>query len=363
MAQQQQKYTDANNAADRMELLYRGVRMRTLLGTFGPYSLGQIANIKLRNVGVITGLDVRVTGTVTCPGAAPTAGALAPYPVVSKFSLVDYNTTERVSAPGQMLYLTAGWRQHRPYMCTGQGSVDTQQTATPTSTGTLYANYYVPVARDPMRDLTGAILAQTVVGEMYLNVTFPGNLVGSDPASVYTAAGGGANGTAFYVTVWQNYIQPTSNRLPLIDLNTVYELLGNYTTSANIVSNGTVYLDYPNVRNVLGFYFYFIDNNALTVNGTDITKINLVANGNTQMREADPLLTRKNMRNRMGGDLPAGVYINDHDANPISTFIYSQVQAAITFGTVTASPVPYLSYMFESTYRQQTPLPGIAASS
>lgn len=352
---------DAQNGADRMELLYRGVRMQTYLGSYGPYTLGQIANIKLRNVGVITGLDVRVSAAITIAGGTPTASVLAPYNCITKFSLTDYNTTERISGPGQMLYLQNSWRQRRPFMCTGQGSVDTQQAVTPVATGTLYANFYIPVAKDPFGDLTGAILAQTVVGEQYLNVSIPTALVGTDPSSVYSAANGATATTAgFYIQVWQNYIQPSNNRLPLIDLNTVYELLGTYTTFDNIVTGGTKYLDYPNVRNVEGFYMYFVDNAALAVNGTDMTKLNIVVNGNTQMRERDPLLVRRAMRNWIGGDLPASVYITDHKANPISTFIYSQVQAALTFGTVTASPAPYIAYMFESTYRQNTPLPGVA---
>lgn len=351
----------AQNMADRMELLYRGVRMKTKLGVFGPYTLGQIANIKLRNVGVITHLEVRVQAAITIAGGTPTASSLAPYNVVTKFSLTDYNTTERVSAPGYMIYLQNSWRQRRPFMCVGQGSVDTQQAITPVSTGTLYANYIIPVAKDPMGDLTGAILAQTVVGEQYLNVSLPTALVGTDVQSLYSAANGAtATTTAFYITVWQNYIQPASNRLPLLDLNTVYELLGTYASYDNIVTGGTKYIDYPNVRSIDGFYMYFMDNSALAVNGTDLASLNLVVNGNTQMLERDPLLTRRIMRNWIGGDLPASTYITDHKSNPISTFIYSQVQAALTFGTVTASPAPAIFYMYESSYQQNTPLPGVA---
>lgn len=355
----QAKYTDANNVQDRLELLRSGVRMRSLLGTYGPYSAGQIANIKLRNVGVITHLDVRVTATTTVSSAL-TASVLAPYNAVSKFSLTDYNTTERVSVPGWMLYFMNSMKNGRPYMPTGQGSVDTQQALAPTANAqTLYANYEIPLAVDPHTDLSGAILAQTVVGEMFLNVTINANGVGSDVMQNPYTAGTGSLGS-FYITVWQNYIQPANNRLPLIDLNTIYELAGMYQSTDNIVTNGTKYLDYPNVRSVLGHYFAFVDNNGLAVNGTDIAALNLIANGNTRMWERDPLLTRKAMRNKLGGDLPASLYHNDHRRNPVQTWIYSQVQNALTFGTVTGSPTPYIWYGYESLYLQQTPLPGIA---
>jgi len=353
------KYTDDDNLRARMVLLKTGIRMKSLLGTFGPYSAGQIANIKLRNVGVITHLDVRVTA-VTTVSSPLTASVLAPYNAVSKFSLTDYNTTERVSVPGWMLYFMNSIDNGRPWMPTGQGNVDTQQTAAPTATGqTLYANYKVPLAVDENTDLSGSILAQTVVGEMFLNATLNANGVGSDVMQNPYTAGTGSLGS-FYITVWQNYIQPANNILPLIDLNTVHELAGMFQSYDNIASNGNKYIDYPNVRTVLGHYFAFVDNNGLAVNGSDIASLNLIANGNTRMWERDPLLTRRHQRNMLGGDLPASLYFNDHRRNPIQTWIYSQVQSQIGFGTVTASPSPYLAYGFKSLFLQQTPLPGIA---
>jgi hypothetical protein len=357
---QQPKYTPAQNIADRMNLLQTGVRMTTRLGTFGPYSAGQIANIRLQNVGIITGLRLRVTATQAA-SVALTASPLAPYSAVSKIEVVDYNTTTRQSAPGFMFYMLNSTRQGRPFMPVGQGSVDTQQTAAPTTTGggTLYANFEVPICVDPMNDLSGAIVAQTVVGEQFLNVTFASAAVG-DVTAPYTAGTGSL--TNFYVTVWQDYIQPAGRNLPLIDLNTVYEFLGNYSTNLNIVTGGQSFIDYPNVRSVRGFYAAFVDNAALAVNGTDISAVTLVANGNTNMRQYDPLLIRRDMRNMLGGDLPASLYFLNHRKNPIQTWIYSQVQAQFNWATVTSSPAPYLMYGFESLYLQNTPLPGIAAS-
>lgn len=362
MAQQPQqaKYTDAQNTADRMTLLKTGVRMTTKLGTFGPYTAGQIANIRLRNVGIITGLRVRLTATQAA-SATLTASPLAPYNAISKFSLVDYNTTERISAPGAFIYFLNSMRQNRPFMPTGQGNVDTQQTAAPTTTGggTLYANYEIPLAYDPMNDLSGAILAQTVVGEMYLNVTLQPTPIG-DVSNPYTAGTGSL--TAYYLTVWQDYLQPQGPSIPRIDLNTIYEFLGTYQYFDNIATGGSKFIDYPNVRSVLASYYIFVDNGALTVNGTDINAINLVANGNTNMREFDPLLVRRDMRNAEGGDLPASLYYLNHRRNPVQTWIYSQVQAKFEWGTVTSSPAPYLLTAFESKYLQNTPLPGVAQS-
>lgn len=360
MSGTQQKYTPAQNYADRMSLLATGVPMQTKLGTFGPFNLGQTASIRLRNVGVITGLSVRITANVTISATA-TASPLGPYALVQRHSTVDYNTTERVFASGPMLYMLNSIRHGRPWMPTGQGLVDTNQTAQPTaiSTGNIIFNADIPFAVDPGNDLTGSVLAQTVVGEMFYKCQFVNALVG-DVFAPYTAGTMVCN--SITVEVWQRYLQPQNAALPLMDLNTVYEFAGTYQTNNNITTNASVFIDYPNVRSVLGSYFAFVDNAALAVNGTDITAMTLIANGNTRMREQDPLDVRKHMRVMLGGDLPASTYYIPSRRQPIQTWIYSQVQEQLTFGTITSSPSPYLAYGFESIYPLNTPLPGIPGS-
>jgi hypothetical protein len=315
---------------------------------------------KLFNVGLITQLRVRITASVTIT-AAMTASPLGPYALIQRFDLQDYNTTHRVSATGPMLYFFNSMKHGRPWMPVGQGLVDTFQTLLPTATGanqTLQFELLVPLAVDPHNDLTGSIYAQTTVGEQYLSVLVNNALVG-DVNCPYTA--GTATLNSVTMQVWQDYIQPNqyAPNIPLIDANTVYELAANFTTSNNIVANGNLYLNYPNVRSVLAHYFMYVDNSALVPNGTDITNLTLQANGNTNMREMDPLLVRADMRNALGGDIAAGLYYYGHRRNPISTFIFSQVQNIITFSN-TVNANSYIGYGFESTYGQSTPLPGIA---
>ncbi len=354
------KYTPAQNLSDRATLLATGIRVRANIGTFGGYTAGNVARIKLRNVGVLTGLMVRVTANVSIT-AAMTESPLGPWGLLSKIEMSDYNTTLRVSTSNILLYMINSVRHGRPWSPVGQGSVDTQQTVVPTAIAndqTLQFSIYIPLAVDPHRDLSGAILAQTVVGEQYLNLTVNPNFIG-DATSCYTAGTGTLNSVSF--EVWQDYLQPQTANLPLIDLNTVYELAGNYTTTSNVQTNGQCFIDYPNVRIVKALYMGLIDNATVTPNGTDINSLTQIANGNTNMREEDPLLVRMTMREMLGGDLPAGLYYIGNRSNPISTFIYSQVQERITFNTLTGSP--YLFYGFESTYANNTPLPGIAAGS
>ncbi len=357
----QSKYTAAQNASDRATLLQTGVRVRANLGTFSGFTAGQRASIKMRNVGVITGIFVRVTASVTI-SATMTASPLAPYSLLSKVEFQDYNTTLRQTSNGPLNYMLNSIRHGRPWLGSGQGLVDTQQTVVPTAIGTnsVYQySFYVPLAIDPHNDLTGAILAQTVVGEQYLNLTVNPTLVG-DALSPYTAGTATLNSVTF--DVWQDYLQPQSAAIPLMDLNTVYEFAGNFQTTQNVGASLQAFLDYPNVRTVRGMYLGFVNNGGLTINGTDILSLTQIANGNTNMREEDPLIVRATMRGILGGDLPAGLYYIGNRSNPISTFIYSQVQERITFAAG-VSGSSYLFYGFESIYPNNTPLPGIAASS
>lgn len=358
-------YTVAQNSKDRISLLKGGVPMSAELGTYGPFSLGQNTQIKLRNVGVITRLRVRVSATVDIT-ATMTASPLGPETLISRIQTQDYNSTYRISSSGALLKLLNDTRLGRPYLPTGQGLVDTLQRVLPTAEGTetLQFEIEVPVAKDRHNDLTGAILAQTVVGEQFLNLNFNPTLVG-DVTSPYTA--GTATLSNIYVTVWQDYIQPQPNSqgqiaLPLIDLNTVYEYNATFNSYDAIVGGGQKYIDYPNVRNVLSHIFVFVDDGALTVNGTDINSLTLIANGNTNLRQEDPLSNRAEIRNRLGGDWPAGCYFYSHRGNPIKTNIYSQVQSEIVFSSGVSATGSYIPYGFESTYLLNTPLPGIASS-
>jgi hypothetical protein len=356
-------YTAANNMSDRMNLLAYGTKMTKNLNTVssqGGSVLSQQLQMRLFNVGLITQLRIRVTASVTITATA-TASPLGPYALLSRITLADYNTTQRVACTGPMLYFFNSMKHGRPWLPTGQGLVDTAQVQLPTAIGanqTLQFELLVPVAVDPHNDLTGAIYAQTTVGEQYLQVLINNAMVG-DVTCPYTE--GTVTLNSVTMQVWQDYIQPNqyAPNVPLIDANTVYEFAANFTSTTDIVANGKKYINYPNVRSVLAHYFFYVDNGTLTPNETDITSLVLQANGNTNMREMDPLLVRADMRNALGGDLPASLFYYGHRRNPISTFIFSQVQNIITFsGAVVAGS--YIAYGFESTYGQSTPLPGIA---
>lgn len=347
------------NALDRATLLATGVQMIQKIGTQSGIAAGATMRQRLSNVGVITRLKVRVTATIDITAAA-TASPFGPYGLISVWNVQDYNTTDRIKVSGIELYHINSVRHGRPWMPTGQGLVDTEQTQLPTAIGNnqqIIFNVDLPLAYDPGSDLRGAILAQTVVGQQVLNATVNNTLVG-DATSPYTAGTVTLTGVQF--DMWQEYIMPQNASLPLIDLNTVYELAGTFRVYAGIVTGGQVFFDYPNVRSVIGAYHHFIDNGTGTINGADVSDISMVVNGNTTARDYDPLLLRKDSRLLLGGDIPASLYYIPSRRQPIQTAIYSQVQSKWTFGIVTATPAPYMGYAYESFYGLNTPLPGIA---
>lgn len=356
-------YTPQQNYNDRMALLSYGTKMIKNLGvqtlSSGSILSGMIQQ-RLFNVGLITQLRIRVTASVNITVAA-TASPLGPYALLQKIILSDYNTTERVQTTGPFLYFFNSMKHGRPWMPTGQGLVDTDQTQLPTAVAnnqTIQFELLVPVAVDPANDLTGSIYAQTTVGEQYLKVLINNAMVG-DVNCPYTA--GTVTLNSVTIQTWQDYIQPNqyAPSVPRIDANTVYELAAVYTTTQNINANQKLLLNYPNVRQIMAHYFMYVNDGALTPNGTDLTTLNLVVNGNTYQSEKDPLLVRADMRNHLGGDIAAGLYYYGHRRNPISTFIFSQVQNEITFGS-TVNANSYIAFGFESTYGQSTPLPGIS---
>jgi len=363
--QQGQQYTSANNAQDRNTLLTTGIPMRILIGKNGPYSPGQTARIKLQNVGVITNLKMRIEAQIAITGGPMQISPLAPYNFATNIVTSDYNTTQRIFAPGNIMQMLLSARHGRVWMGSGQGAVDTSQVVVPINTvspssSNFFFNLDLPFAYDKNSNLSGAILAQTVVGEMYLSVTFPTTFV-QDITTLYTG-GGSVTVTNIYITLWQEIIQPQNSALPLMDLQTVYEVAGGYISSTNLAQGQWKYLDYPNVRAVKACYLYFCNNGLLTQNETDLSNIYLIANGTTQLGQHTPQVIRQDMRTKMGGDLPTGLYYIDTRRQPIQTAIYSQVQLGILPATVNAGNT-FIAWAFESMYPLNTPLPGIAQAS
>lgn len=379
-AQNQKADPKVLNLMSRQALLDTATPFKKIVTSGGPYSLGQTAVITLDRMGIFTMLEVQVSASITVANAAATASPFGPYALVQNIKYTDFNSVDRVNTNGPQLYqlgcLRNGWIQQGATTqtnavanaaYTGVGSVDTNQTKLPTAVGSDTINFtlWVPLAYDQTSDLRGAVLAQTVVGDHFLKIKFA-DVAGSATdvlAGPYNSTAANLSLTNINLTVYEHYLQPQNlNMLPIIDLGTIYGIEGNYVSTANLQSNTPFYINYPNNRSIVSAISIFENNGAVTLNGTDIVTAELIANANTQIRQETPSSLRRWVRNTIGGDLPSGTYVFNSRKNPISTYLYGNVQAKFNMGTVNSGsgPTQFVT-QFEDFYPAGVPLPGIAS--
>lgn len=365
------------NGQMRNLLLSSAPRMRKSLNTFTGV-LGGTTRVQLFNTGLVTGLQIQVTCPVTIGVATAVPSARAPYNLISRIRLTDYDGTDRVNWSGFQLFVINCVRMRMPYGVNNDGPIVNANgstvlggiivnpsTPTTVGAGTIQFLLDVPIAYDPEADLRGMIMAQTAVGTMYLAVDWATSLYTvNNLDAVYVGAGtttvvlNGVTGPS--LTVWQEYLMPQAVQgqlpLPMIDLQTVYELAGNIRDNSNLAANTAKLLNYPNVRSVIGAYFNYLNGTAM--NATDITEFDLIANGNNFLRQDTLLSQQIRQRNFIGGDIAPGTYWYLHRTKPIETALFGNIQAAITPNLVNANAL--IEFGFESFYTKGSALPGLS---
>lgn len=371
----------AQNQGIRQLLLQTAPRMRKNLGVFSN-PLGQTTRIQIFNTGLITSLQAVVTCPVTIGIANATPSPRAPYNLISRIRLTDYDGTDRLNWSGFQLFVLNCVRARMPYGVNNGGPIVTAggssvlggiivNPSTPTviGNGTISFLLDIPLAYDPEADLRGMIMGQTAVGQMYLTVDWNANLIlNGANASVDAVYNGAATSTVIMqagitgpsIQIWQEYLMPQSVGgqlpLPLIDLQTVYEMSGNLRDNSNLAANAEKLFNYPNVRSVIGGYFNYL-NGVNAMLATDINQFRLIANGNNILRD-DTLFTQQiRQRNYLQGDIAFGTYWYLHRSKPIETALFGNVQAGITPNLVNAAALFEIGY--ESFYTKGSALPGI----
>lgn len=368
-----QAQAQQQNVAARRALLMTGTPMRKNVGTFGPYSPGQQAQIQLLNVGVLTSLDLVITAFITITVAATigSVGAEALIPVV-KFT--DFDQTDRINISGRQLKFVNSIRQRNVFNAYSVTDiVDSPAVAaignsllTVVPTGVVApgaANFrmdvHVPLAYDPNSDLRGAVLAQTIRGNQFVKINFAQTVFGADNDSLYKAGTGSV--ANIFVTVYQNFIMPQKigNALPLPqqDLLTVYELAGTLQLNAGLAVNQAAHVYYPNVRQVIGCYLTYMNGGVLNY-GTDLASLIVQANANTNLREYTNLDLLSRIRNHLGVDFLPGCYYLDTRRVPVDTQLFGNVQALFTPSAVSGGNT-YVEMAFEDFYLKGTALPGV----
>lgn len=378
MAPQVQQRVDPvmQNAQLRAALIATGIRCRKDLGVFTS-ALGGTTRIKLFNVGITTGLKIRVSAAIAIGTAIAVASAKAPYNLLNRVRLTDYDNTDRVNISGLQLFVMSSIRNRGPFGYNNSpniagGIIANPSVPTAIGNGTIQFLLEIPLAYDPdnsnpaLQDLRGSIMSQTAVGEMYLSLDWNASLyANTDIESVYSGAGTTTvalqGGQLINCQVWQDYILPqplpgTNGGLPLppIDLMTVYELNGNVRSSDNLAVNTEKLVNYPNVRSVIGMYATYVQ--AAVMDATSISKLRVIANGNNVLRDATLFLQQIEQRMYLEGDILLGTYWQLHRTKPIETALFGNFQWGITPTVVGANP--YLELMTESFYTKGSALPG-----
>lgn len=367
-----------NNAAMRTALLATAPRMRKNVQT-ALAQIGQTTRIKLFNVGVITKLQLYITAAVTIGTAIAVPSAKAPYNLIARLRVTDYDGTDRINISGFQLFMINCVRSRTVFGYHNTPAVTAVITnpSVPTAVGNGTVSFFidVPLAFDSenpipqLQDLRGSILAQTAVGEMFLAIDWIGSYYANgDVDSLYSGAptttviANGANNIA--VTCWQEYLLPqaigSQGEIPLpgIDLMTVYEMNGNVRSSDNLAVGTEKLINYPNVRSVIGVYANYVQ--ATTMTQGKINQFRLIANGNNILRDHSELSQLFAQRVYMNGDMDTvpGAYFFPHRDKPVETALFGNVQLGVTPNTVGATP--YVEIGFESFYTKGQALPGLS---
>ena len=376
----QNAMTDARqNMYLRTALLQTGLTQRkNLITQLG--ALGQTSRIKLFNVGILTSLRMYVTCPITIGTAIAVPSARAPWNLLNRVRVQDYDGTDRVNLSGFQLYVLNCIRRRQPFGWNNQqaavaGAGVVTNPSIPTAVGSAVLSFWleVPICINDNpwdglnQDLTGAIYAQTGVGELYLVIEWNSLLYqNGNIDAVYSGAPtttvvlNGVTGPT--VQVFQNYIFPqkVGNGVPLppIDLSSVYELAGAIRSTDNIAVNSEKLISFPNLRRVIGAYVNWYDNN--TVSATNLNLLRILVNASSTMYENSQFAQVIEQRLILEGDIGASIYFWNFRNKPIETAIFGNVQLGITPNAVVSNP--FAEFMFESIYTKGAALPGMIQS-
>lgn len=374
--QQQQQQAMQQNIMLRQALLGSAPPMRKNLGSFTQGgAIGGTTRIKLFNVGVTTRILLDVVATYDVATASVVPSPKAPFNIMNRVKLTDFDGTDRINASGYQLFMLNTVRRRMQYGY-NNGSAASVLSAPTSGAGTVGVgrtmNFQmeIPLAFDPTADLRGALLTQTAVGEAWVNIDWNTVAVSasSDVDAIFGSATGTVSNVAITVTAFQEYLLPQAIGgqvpLPTFDLMTVYEFAGALKSTDNIAVGSEKLFNYPNVRSVIGSYFTFVNGGLMNAATTDISKFRLIANGNNVFKEYGPRDKLFEQRIYMldGSDTRNGSYFEPHRQKPIETALFGNIQFGITPSAVAAGNTNY-EIGFESFYTKGSTLPGLSQAS
>ena len=347
--------------------------------TFNP-AQNNVVQIPPRNVGLIKGFFVNITGTLNNSDSA-NASTLSDFNVaniIQQIQFTDLQNNIRIQTPGWHLVCVNALKSRRPYglafknastdypVLFGANATAVVNNISPppaasgsplvNGTGTFSLWVYVPLAYSD-RDLRGAIYANVLQATMQLTITVNTNnlsaAAGTDSTST-VLIGPVASSVSLNpvtITVFQHYLDqlPVAQNgqavLPMIDLSTIYEL--KQTVLNAMVPGQDFPLPYSNFRDFIGTIAIFVHETAGTRDGdgADINYWALQSANFTNLWKYPPAMQFLKTRNHLGFDLPPGTYYFGSRNKPISTVQYGNMELIIN--PITANAGAYVLVAYE----------------
>lgn len=319
-----------------------------------------VLNIPIRNVGLIRGFLVKVSGTIRSTHATGTLARteFGMANVLSRIAFTDLSNTVRIQTSGWHLAFVNSAKQplvfggaYSPNVPINYGSNFDVQTGPATvaannTDAAVQFYYYVPLSYSK-NDLRGAMFAGVVNATAQLQLTINPNPVsasGDATLAIYkgvaSGTGGWKSGALVTVTVWQDYIDqlPTDRAgnviLPPIDMNTIYELKD--TALSGLVVGQDYGIAYANYRAFVSTVAVFNNGGTLAA-GTDINYWAMRAANTTELFKYGPEEAALFARSTFMADLPLGTYYFDHRERNISTIQFGNMELTINPSLVNAN--------------------------
>jgi hypothetical protein len=321
-----------------------------------------ITGNSIRNVGLLLGFIVEVTGGVTNgAGTTATRTAFGNANMISQIRFDDLSNYTRIQVPGWYLALLNSVRQGFGYggvyannIPMGYGdNFDVYQgdaTIAAAGTSTLRMMYYVPIAYSST-DLRGAMWMSTVSATSNLQITIPANPFtgnGNPIGFVYTGNAAGAWTDTVTITVYQVYLDQVPRMqngqpiLPMQDLNTIYEL--KQTTFTTPTSGQDFPMAYSNFRSFLSTTAVF-DNGGTYNTGSDVNYWSLASANFTNIWKVTPEIAALDSRMSIMTDFPAGTYFFESRDIPINTINFGNMELNLNAtGTISAQARVLVGY-------------------
>lgn len=323
-----------------------------------------ITGNSIRNVGLLLGFVVEVTGDMVATGAAATRTNLGLGNMVTQFRYDDLSNYTRIQVPGWYLAMLNSVRQGFGYggvyannLPIGYGvnyPVYQGDSALATTVAeTQRMQYYVPISYSST-DLRGAIWMSTVSATSNLQITLNQSPIVAATANPITGCFQMASGSSstqwngnVTVTVYQIYLDQvprTSNGqpiLPMQDLNVVYEL--KQTTFTTPTANQDFPMAYSNFRSFLSTMAIF-DNGGAFNAGTDVNYWSLASANFTNIWKVTPEIAALDARMTIMTDFPVGTYFFEHRDIPINTINYGNMELNLNASSASATARVLVGY-------------------